>query len=436
MLAEIIIIILLILFNAVLSAAEAAIGSCKEVKFENLTRTHFSALSALLDFKHNSKSYLTPIRVGIISIAVVIGYFTNGELISYFQNTFNKVDILQSFSGFLSAFIVLLFISFLLILFGIFIPTIIGKAIPERIAVILIYPLLLVTTLTKPFVWVLNFTRDSIIKLLGLKEELTPVTEEEIKALVDEGVSSGVIESYEHDYWDRLLDLGDKKPVQLMTHRRDVVFLDVDLSEKELRDKLLEFGHTEYPVCKESFDEVLGVIDVKTLFRYFLEGKEIRLAEICQEVPFITENISIYQALEDMRQYSSRVAIVVDEYGTPQGLISAKHILNNLIGSFDLMEKDRTDKIVRREDGSFLIDGRYQLSDFFHVFQVQLNKFEEESYLINTTVGGMVFALLDRMPIVGDRVQIKDLSLQVLEMDGYRIHRLAIYTKGDLNLKA
>lgn len=435
MVTEVIIILLLILFNAVLSAAEAAIGSSKEGKIENLKIGRFSSVSILLDFKQDSKSYVPAVQVGVTIMAVVIGYFINGELISYLQSILDRVDIFRTFSDFLSLVVVLLSITFLLLLFGRYIPEIIGKAIPEKTALILIYPLLVITVLIKPFVWLLSFMRDSIIKLLGLKEDFSPVTEEEIKALVDEGVSSGVIESYEHDYWDRLLDLGDKKPVQLMTHRRDVVFLDVDLSDEELKDKLLEFGHTEYPVCKESFDDVIGVIDVKTLLRYFLEGRKVELAEICQEVPFITENISIYQALEDMRQYSSRVAIVVDEYGTPQGLVSAKHILNNLIGSFDLIEKDPTDKIIKREDGSFLIDGRYQLSDFFDNFQVQLNAFDEEVFLVNTTVGGMVFALLDRMPVIGDRVQIKELTLQVLEMDGYRIHKLAVYTRGSVNLE-
>lgn len=427
MYSEIIIIFLLIIINGVLSASEIAIVSSSSSKLKAASDRKYSGAQAVLDFKDNPNRFISTIQVGITLIGISIGYFSGGALTTHMADVLNNVGFLRPISAQLSVVLLILIVTYFSLVIGELVPKRIGLAIPEKTALVLVHPIHILGKIFRPFVWFLSVSTDFLIRLLNLKSTSSTVTEEEIKALVDEGVSSGVIESYEHDFWDRLLELGDKKAINLMVHRGDVIYLDVSQSMEDIKQVLTQYKHTEYPVCDESFDNVVGVVHLKSLFDYYLQGKEFELKNICQEVPFITENTSIYHALESIRESGAQIAIVVDEYGTPQGMVSAKEIINNLVGSFDLLEEDTIHKVVRREDGSFLIDGRYQLDDFFDYFQVNIEALEEINHI--TTIGGLVFAILDRMPVEGDTVVLGNLKLEVLDLDGYRIDKLAVYKK-------
>ena len=216
-----------------------------------------------------------------------------------------------------------------------------------------------------------------------------------------------------------------------MVHRSKITFLDVQKSFEENKAYILADEHTEYPVCDGSFDQVIGVVHVKTLFREYLTSNELDLRKLVKSVPFVNENTSAYKALQTLKTSRVLQAIVVDEYGSPQGIITMTDIVSTLVGGFESPEYAEKTTIRRREDGTFVIDGSFQLDDFIDMFYLDLTEEDEEEISNITTVAGLVFLLLDHIPVEGDKVVYKHLEFEVLDMDGHRIDKL-ILTVHDL----
>lgn len=279
--------------------------------------------------------------------------------------------------------------------------------------------------IVRPFVWSLSVATDFVVKLLNIKSSKNTVTEEEIKALVDEGVDSGVIEGFEHDLVDRLLEIGDKRAINIMVHRNDITYLDIEDSFEDIKGYILKSNHTEYPVCEGNFDNMKGIISTKDLLKAFIQNDNPNIQKLIQPIPFVNENSGIYAVLELLKSSKVTQAVVIDEYGSPQGIITLKDILGNLVGAFDEETKENKSKLVRqREDGSFIIDGRYQLDDFFDRFELGLSEEDEDEISNVTTVGGLVFLYLDHIPSEGESITYKGHKLEVLDMDGNRIDKI------------
>src|SRR5690606_31658052 len=247
------------------------------------------------------------------------------------------------------------------------------------------------------------------------------------KALVDEGVDSGVIEGFEHDLVDRLLTIGDKKAINIMVHRNDITYLDMQDSFEEVRTYILRSNHTEYPVCDGNFDNIKGIVSAKDLLKAFLNNDHPDIQRLIKPIPFVNENSGIYAVMEVLKSSRVNQAVVIDEYGSPQGIITLKDILSNLVGTFDDETKESRSRLVReREDGSFILDGRYQLDDFFERFNIELSDEDEEELSNITTVGGLVFLFLDHVPAEGESITYKGYKLEVIDMDGNRIDKVVL----------
>ena len=248
---------------------------------------------------------------------------------------------------------------------------------------------------------------------------------------MDEGVTSGVIDGFEHDLVDRLLTIGDKRAINIMVHRNDITYLDIQDSFEEMKKYILKSNHTEYPVCDGHFDNMKGIISVKDLLKAFMLNDHPDIKKLIQPIPFVNENSGIYAVLEIIKSSKVTQAVVIDEYGSPQGIITLKDILGNLVGAFDEETKENKSKLVRqREDGSYIIDGRYQLDDFFERFEINLSEDDEDEIANVTTVGGLVFLYLDHIPTEGESITYKGYKLEVIDMDGNRIDKI-VMTKID-----
>src|SRR5690606_18324924 len=280
--------------------------------------------------------------------------------------------------------------------------------------------------IVKPFVYLLSISTDFIVKILNIKVNQNTVTEEEIKALVDEGVDSGAIEGFEHDMVDRVLNLGDKKAINLMVHRSKIIYLDIQKSFEENKEFILADEHTEYPVCDGNFDRVIGLVHVKSLFKEYLSNNGKELIDLVQPIPFVNENTNAYNVLQTLKSSKVLQAVVVDEYGSPPGIITMTDIVASLVGGFDSPENTEKNTIRKREDGYYVIDGSYQLDDFMEFFNVELSEEDEDEIGNLTTLAGLVFLLLDHIPKEGDQVVYKNMKFEVLDMDGHRIDKLIL----------
>lgn len=426
MATEILIILLLIILNGILSASEIAIVSSRKARLQAESDKNNKSAELALDLKSNPNNFLSTVQIGITLIGILTGFFSGGSISTYLATVLNEIPLLAPYSSQISVALVVLVITYFSLVIGELVPKRIGMAIPETYAMLMAYPMTLLSKIMKPFVWLLSASTDFIVKLLNIKTSKNTVTEEEIKALMDEGVDSGIIEDYEHDMIDRMLTFGDKKAINLMTHRSDITYLDLENSFEENRALILENEHTEYPVCDGNFDNIKGVVHVKTLLKQYLTKDEFNLEKLIQPIPFVNENSYAYSVMEMFRNSTALQAVVIDEYGTPQGIITLKDLVSGIVGGNETTKQTTNSNIRRREDGTFIIDGRYQLDDFFVSFNISLSDPEQEQIRNVTTVAGLVFLLLDRVPVEGETINYRGYKFEVLDMDGNRIDKVCM----------
>lgn len=420
MLTEIIIILTLIIFNGILSASEIAIVSSRKARLQAAADKDNKSAQIALNLKENPNHFLSTIQIGITLIGILTGFFSGGSISSYLATVFSQTAILAPYSQQIAIIVVVLIITYLSLVIGELVPKRIGMAIPERYASFVAAPMLVLSKVVKPFVWLLSISTDALVRLMNIKVSKNTVTEEEIKALVDEGVSSGVIDNFEHDFVDRLLVLGDKRAINLMVHRSDIVCLDLQNDFEENQQILRQSEHSEFPVVDGSFDQVKGIIHVKTFLKKYIDNKPIDMQALVKPIPFVNENTSAYNILNVLRTGKAQLAVVIDEYGIPQGIVSIKDIVRQLFGEMNNSEERSDASIRKREDGSYIIDGRTQLDDFLDYFQIELTEDEEDDISNITTLGGLVFLTLDHVPEEGEFIHFKDYKLEVIDMDGHR----------------
>lgn len=430
---EIIVILLLIVFNGILSASEIAIVSSRKSRLQSEIDKKNPAARIALDLKENPNQFLSTVQIGITLIGILTGFFSGGTISTYLDEQFSQVTLLAPYSTQLSVVVVVLTITYLTLIIGELVPKRVGMAIPEKYSMFVALPMSFLSKVVKPFVWTLSVSTDFIVKLLNIKTTQATVTEEEIKALVDEGVDSGIIENIEHDLVDRVLALGDKKAINLMVHRSKITYLDLNTTFEENKGYILEHEHTEYPVCDGNFDNIKGIILVKSLFVEYVNNPDVDLASLVQPIPFVNENSYAYTVLETLRNSNVSQAVVVDEYGSPQGIITMKDIIGTIFGGLVVEEVSGSRYIREREDGSYIVDGSYQIDDFLEFFGIDLNEEDEEEIGSITTVAGLVFLLLDRIPIEGETVAYKSLTFEVIDMDAHRIDKLSVVKSTSLD---
>ena len=426
MLTETLIILALILFNGILSASEISIVSSRKARLQAAAEKNNSAARTVLHLKENPNQFLSTIQIGITLIGILTGVFSGGTLASYLARRLEQIPLLAPYNQQIAMVLVVLGITYLSLVIGELVPKRIGMAIPEKYASLVAKPMLWLSKIVKPFVWLLSISTDAFVGLLNIKASKNLVTEEEIKAMVDEGVSSGVIENFEHDFVDRLLILGDKRAINLMVHRSEIDCLDLSKSIDENKCIIRASKHTEFPVVDGSFDQVKGIVHVKTFLKKYIDNKPIHLQELIKPIPFVHENTAAYKVLNTLKSSKAQLAVVIDEYGIPQGIISIKDIVRQLFGDINLSEERNDSNIRKREDGSFLVDGRIQLNDFLVHFNIHLDEEEELGNTQITTLGGLIFLTLDHVPEEGESIHYKGYSLEVLDMDGHRVDKVLV----------
>lgn len=426
MITEIIIILTLILLNGILSASEIAIVTSRKARLQTAADKNNNSAKIALKLKNNPNHFLSTVQIGITLIGILTGFFSGGAISTYLAEQLDKISYLSAYSQQLSVVLVVLVITYLSLVIGELVPKRIGMAIPEKFASLMAPPMQLLSTIVKPFVWFLSISTEAIVKLMNIKVTKYNVTEEEIKAMVDEGVDSGVIEDYEHDIMDRLLVLGDKKARNLMVHRSDIDCLDLQDSFEENKEILRNGDHTEFPVVDGSFDQVRGIIRVKDFLKKYLDDQPILLEELIQPVPFVNENSYLNSVLDVFKNSKSQLAVVIDEYGIPQGIVSIKDIVNTLFGDLESDKVFHQTHVTKREDGSYLVDGRMQITDFLDHFHIELSDEDADELNNVTTVGGLVFLTLDHVPVEGESILFMGYKIEVMDMDGHRIDKVLI----------
>ena len=273
---------------------------------------------------------------------------------------------------------------------------------------------------TYPFIWLLSHSSNFIVKILHIKNKNNQVTEEEIKALISEGTEQGAIEEAEQEIIERVFHLGDRNITSLMTHRSDTIWLDVHTTVAEIKQLDEDLAHSVYPVCEGNVDKIVGMVSLKEIF---WESPEKTLKEIMVSAIYVPENNTAYQLLEKFKQTKRHSAIIVDEYGSMQGIITLNDILDAIVG--DIPEQDEDNyEIVNRADGSYLIDAQIPFYNFLSYFdKVDWMDDVDQDF---DTLAGFLLHHMKRIPVVGEKMQWNGFDFEIIDMDNHRIDKLLV----------
>jgi putative hemolysin len=423
---EILIILLLLVLNGVFSMSEIALVSSRKSKLEAEAKLGSRKAQAAVDLANDPNRFLSTVQIGITLIGILTGIFSGATLTKQLQGVIAQVPGLERFSESIAVTGMVVLITYLSVVIGELLPKRIGLTNPEGIIKLVAGPMSILSRITSPFIWLLTVSSDFLIKILGIKAQDSPVTEEEIKALVKEGASGGTIQEIEHDIVKNVFNLGDRRVGSLMTGRQDIVWLDLEQDAAALKQLVLARKQSAYPLCQGSLDEVRGMVYLKDMVADDLDQQLARLAELQQEPLFIPTSSKAYHALELFRQRRVHQGIVVDEYGGVVGLVTLDDILDALVGDIS-PDHDADPAVVERADGTFLIDAQLpfvEFADRFHIPAAQrrgLTGFH--------SVGGFALHILSVLPRAGEHFMWEGHYFEIVDMDRSHIDKILFRPK-------
>ncbi|GAA4470295.1 hemolysin family protein [Nemorincola caseinilytica] len=422
---EIIIILLLILLNGIFSMSEVALISSKRFKLEAATKRGNANAKKALELANDPTRFLSTVQIGITLIGILTGIFSGKKMTTDLQAALERIDALQPYAHSLAVLCVVIIITFFSIVFGELIPKRVGLLFPETIATFVARPMNVVSMIAAPFIWLLTVTNDIVLRIFGIKDDLEgKVTEEEIKAIVRQGADVGEIEAIEHSIVDRVFALGDRKVSELMTHRTKIAWFDIKDSVDVVRKKVERETHSIYPVADGTLDKFLGVVNVKEMFAADLAAGSFGLDKFVKKPLIVHESTQPYILLEKFRAYRMHHAMIVDEYGSLQGMISMDDILDALVGdvSENMMQEYN---IVQRDESSWLIDGQYPYFELLNYFGISHEDGMDTEQSFNT-VAGLLLHLAARIPALGEQFEWMEFRIEAVDMDGMRIDKIML----------
>lgn len=422
---EIIIILLLILVNGIFAMSEIAVIQARKTTLSNDEKKGSKGAKTALRLANDPDRFLSTVQIGITLIGILTGIYSGASLSGRFSDVFESFGMPERWAYPLAQGIIVIVVTYLTIIFGELVPKRIGMSVAERVSEIIARPMYVLSVIAGPFVWVLSKSTEAVVDLLGVKNAESKVTEEDIKSIVQEGKEDGEVQEVEQDIVERVFMLGDLTVDSIMTHRSDVVTLDVNMTNDELKEVLNGNLYEAYPLIDRGIDNILGVVLLKDLL-FRLDDKTLKLKSIMHPAVYFYENMSVYKALEQMKEKRLTQAFICDEFGSFQGIITLRDILEGLVGTINEVNNDP--EIVKRDDSeSWLVDGQCSFYDFLSYFDKEdLYDSEQQDY---NTLAGLIIEQMKHIPQAGERTDWNCFNFEIVDMDGARIDKVLVTMK-------
>jgi putative hemolysin len=420
---EIVIIVALTLLNGVFAMSELAVVSSRKARLQGMADQGVRGARAALRLIDDPSRFLSTVQIGITMVGVIAGAYGGATLGERFGTWLNSFAILAGYGEVVGYVAVIVAITYLSIVLGELIPKRIALRAPERTASIIAGPMKTLSRITAPFVWLLGTTTDLLLRLLGLQggREDT-VTEDEVRSMISEGTEAGVFDPREKEMIDGVLRLADRTVRTIMTPRPDVVWLDVGDSQEVVINEIRTSGHSRFPVCRGELDEVVGILHNKDLLELAFQGKPIDLAGAAAKPLVVHDGTPILKLLDMMKRSGLHMAIVVDEYGSVEGLVTITDILETIAGDLPEPGEDEEIDAIQRDDGSWLVNGSMPVDEFEHVVGLRGLK-EIGDY---HTIAGFVLHGVGHVPNAGESFEHQGVRFEVVDMDGRRIDKILV----------
>ncbi len=422
---EVIIILLLFLLNGVFSMAEIAIVSARKVRLEGMAKKGSKGAKAALELSADPTRFLSTVQVGITLIGVLTGFYSGSVFSDNVAAWLASVGIPPNYTAGMAVGLVLLVTTYLSLVLGELVPKKIGLLSPERIAAGAALPMAWVSRISAPAVLLLTASTNFIIRIFRLKPSNdAEVTEEEVKSLIAQGASTGTFEKIEQSLVERVFHFSDRNVGSLMTNRTEVAWVDVTDPTEALVEELKTTRHSHLLLCNGSLDEVQGVLNVRQAITYLLNhpGQHLALDALAAKPMYVPDSMGVLRMVEKLREKRQHLAIVVNEFGAVQGVITQTDVFDGLLNDAQLNTDEGERTIVKRPDGSYLIDGTLPYADFLAFFDLD----DEAEPVGFYTLAGLFLAQFKQIPQVGDAIEWRNIRLEVIDLDGKRIDKILL----------
>ncbi|BCL74785.1 membrane protein [Jeongeupia sp. HS-3] len=412
----------LILLNGIFAMSEIALVTARKARLKKLAADGDTSAATALKLGEDPTRFLSTVQIGITSIGILNGIVGESVLAAPLSSWLQSFDLPEKATGIFATALVVIVVTYVSIVVGELVPKRLGQLNPEVIARLVARPMQLLALIARPFVYLLTMSTHAILHLLGVKQTGNQgVTEEEIQAMLDEGSESGVIEQHQHEMVRNVFRLDDRQLGSMMIPRSDITYLDLSAPLEENLRLISESEYSRFPVCKDSLDEIVGVLHAKQVLAYTLRGEQPDLTANLVPCVYVPETLTGMELLDNFRSNNMQMVFVLDEYGEIEGMITLHDVLEAVTGEF---HSDNSDDAwaVQRDDGSWLLDGMIPIPELKD--HLDLKTAPEEAKGRYHTLSGMVMLLLGRVPNTADYVEWAGWRFEVVDMDGKRIDKV------------
>ena len=423
---EYFIIFFLIVLNGLFAMSEISLVSSKRARLEEKAKKGSSGAKTALKLLDEPEKFLSTVQIGITLVGIIAGAFGGLTLADDLTPTIEKITWLAPYARQTAIVVIVSVITYFSLIIGELVPKTIAFNNPEGITITLAPFMKFLSWITTPIVAFLSLSTKVFLKILMIKpKDETPVTEDELKILIEKGAQFGTLEHRESELLKRIFRFGDRRAYSIMTNRQDVILIDVTESPENIANRIYENTFSRYPVYDGEQENIIGIFTIKDFFHKLNTDKNFSIKDILTQPLFIPDNITGITVFEKFRDSKTYVAVVIDEHGSFEGIITLHDLIENIFGDLPDLNENEDPEIFKREDGSMLIDGSILLDELKEKLQIS---FEEDADY--TTLGGFMMFKLNRIPKVGDKIKFDNYTLEIVDMDGNRVDKVLVSLLG------
>ncbi|MBA4093737.1 MAG: hypothetical protein C0489_06570 [Candidatus Accumulibacter sp.] len=423
---DIALLLFLILLNGILAMSEIAVVSSRRARLQRLADDGSPGAESALALNSEPSGFLSTVQVGITTVGILSGAIGESALADPLTTWLAAFPVLEPYARGFALTLVVVVLTYVSVVVGELVPKRLGLLAPETIASLIAAPMNMLSRATRPLVWLLSSSSDLLLRLMGARrKEEPPVTNDEIKVLMEQGAEAGVFHESEQAIVSNVLRLDEQRIGAIMTHRRDIYLIDLDEPESEIRRRIAESPYTRVVVCRDGLDRIVGILRTADLLKAALAGEPLDVERALRPPLYVPEGVTTTQLLESFRSARMQCALIVDEYGELEGLVTLTDVLTSIVGELPSSDINEELDIVMREDGSWLIDGSVQIERFKAVLDIEDELSGEEENAFNT-LGGYIMYVLGRIPSVADHFVEAGHRFEVMDMDGNCVDKILV----------
>lgn len=421
---DIALLLFLILLNGFFAMSEMAVVSSRKARLQRLSDDGSPGAQSALSLHSEPSNFLSAIQVGITSVGILSGAIGETVLADPLAARLADIPLLTPYAKGIALTVVVVGLTYFSVVIGELVPKRLALLAPEGIASLIARPMIWLARTARPLVWLLSSSSGLLLRLAGARrKEEPPVTDEEINVLMEQGAEAGVFHESEQAIVSNVLRLDEQRIAAIMTHRNDIYLIDLAEPEAEIRRRIAESPYTRIVVCRDGLEHIVGLLRTSDLLKAALAGAPLNVEAHLRAPLYVPEGVTTTRLLENFRKARAQCALIVDEYGELQGLVTLTDVLTSIVGNLPSSDVAEEQDVVAREDGSWLMDGSVPVERFKSVLEIEEGLPGEEEF---NTLGGFVMHMLGRVPVVADHFEWKGWRLEVVDMDRKRVDKVLV----------